>query len=91
PYEGPRVHEQVQGSGETVSYQVTLEPTRRQWVFALDMPWRWSLSRTFMGPQQQLARSRTIDQRVSYEAESYLDYRTEVALTERAHEWYLQV
>ncbi len=88
PYEGPRVHEQVRGTGDPVRYQVTLEPTRQQWVFALDMPWEWTLSRTFMGPQQQLARSRTIDQRVAYDVLSYLDYRTEVELTQRAKHFY---
>ena len=77
PFEGPRVHEQVTGSGETIAYQITMEPTRQPWVFALDMPWSWNLPRTFMGPQQQLARARPIDQRIAYEAESYLDYRTE--------------
>jgi hypothetical protein len=41
-----------------------------------------------MGPQQQLARARTIDQRVAYEAESYIDYRTEVELTEQARQFY---
>jgi len=76
PFQGPRVHEQVSGSGET---------------FALDMPWSWSLPRTFMGPQQQLARYRPIDQRVSYEGESYLKYRTDVALTDFARRWYQRV
>lgn len=88
PFEGPRVHEQVTTNGKPVEYQVTLEPTRQHWVFALDMPWTWSLPRTFMGPQQQLARSRPIDQRVAYEAVSHLDYRTDVDLTEYARNWY---
>jgi transglutaminase-like putative cysteine protease len=91
PFEGPRVHEQISGMGDPVSYEVTLEPTRQQWVFALDMPWSWTLPRTFMGPQQQLARSRPIDQRVAYEAMSYLNYRTEVDLTEFARRWYQRV
>jgi transglutaminase-like putative cysteine protease len=91
PFEGPRVHEQVVGSGDPVSYQITLEPTRQQWVFALDMPWSWTLPRTFMGPQQQLARARPIDQRVAYEAVSYLKYRTDVALTNRAHSFYERI
>jgi transglutaminase-like putative cysteine protease len=91
PFDGARVHEQVFGSGEVVEYQITLEPTRQQWVFALDMPWSWTLPRTFMGPQQQLARNRPIDRRVSYEAASYLDYRTEVDLTDYARSWYERV
>jgi hypothetical protein len=44
-----------------------------------------------MGPQQQLARSRPIDQRVAYEAVSYLDYRTDVELTDFARSFYERV
>jgi len=91
PFRGARVHEQVVTNGRQVNYEITLEPTRQQWVFALDMPWSWSLPRTFMGPQQQLARSRPIDQRVAYEAVSYLDYRTDVELTGFARTFYQRV
>ena len=91
PFRGPRVHEQVVNSGNPVEYEVTLEPTRQPWVFALDMPWSWNLERTFMGPQQQLARSRPIDQRIAYEAVSYLDYRTDVDLTDFARSFYLRI
>jgi len=88
PFRGARVHEQVVNSGRPVEYTITLEPTRQQWVFALDMPWNWTLERTFMGRQQQLIRARPIDQRVAYEAVSYLDYRTDVDLTEFARSFY---
>ncbi|NNF41349.1 MAG: DUF3488 domain-containing transglutaminase family protein [Woeseiaceae bacterium] len=88
PYEGPRVHEQVSGQGQPVRYEITLEATRQPWVFALDMPWNWTLERTFMGPQQQLARAQPIDQRIVYEAESYLDFTTDVNLTRYARSWY---
>lgn len=80
PNEGPfGVIENVSPSGAPVTYQVTLEPTRQQWVFALDMPWSWSERDFFIGPQKQLARSRPIDQRIAYEATSYLEYRTNVS------------
>jgi transglutaminase-like putative cysteine protease len=72
--------EKITGSGELVSYHVALEPTRQQWVFALDMPVDWSLDRTFMGPQQQLARVQPIDQRIVYSAKSYVEYQTELDL-----------
>ena len=88
PYEGPRVHEKVSGQGDPIGYQITLEPTRQQWIFALDMPWTWTLESTFMGPQQQLARSRPIDQRIAYDAVSYLDFKTDVDLTPYARSWY---
>ncbi len=86
-----RALEQVVYSGNPVEYSVTIEPTRQIWVFALDMPESWNLSRTFMGPQQQLARSIPIDQRTVYDAVSYLDYRTDVDLGDAARGFYTQV
>lgn len=91
PYEGPRIHEKVSGRGEPIEYQITLEPTRQPWIFALDMPWSWSLEKTFMGPQQQLAHARPIDQRIAYKAVSYLDYTTDVGLTDYARSWYQRI
>lgn len=79
PNEGPfGVVERVIPSGDSVSYQITLEPTHQPWIFALDMPWTWSERNFFMGPQKQLARSRPVDQRLAYKATSYLEYRTDV-------------
>lgn len=91
PFHGARVHEQVVNVGRPVEYEITLEPTRQPWVFALDIPWEWDLPRTFMGPHQQLARARPIDQRLAYNAISYLDYRTDVELTDYARGFYLRV
>ena len=93
PFDGARVHENVVYGGRPVEYQITMEPTRQPWVFALDMPLSSSvtLPRTFMGPQQQLARARPIDQRISYEATSYLDYRTDVHLTQFARSFYERI
>ncbi len=91
PFEGPRVQEEVSAEGDPIGYQITLEPTRQQWVFALDMPWSWTLEKTFMGPQQQLARSRPIDQRIAYEAVSYLKISTDVDLTDYARSWYQHI
>ncbi|MDH3719089.1 MAG: DUF3488 and transglutaminase-like domain-containing protein, partial [Planctomycetota bacterium] len=90
-FEGPGVHEQISGEGRPIAYQVTLEPTRQRWVFALDMPWTWTLDGAFMGRQQQLARLRPVDQRVAYDVVSYPDYRTTVNLTDYARRWYLRV
>jgi transglutaminase-like putative cysteine protease len=90
PSIGQRASEQITGSGDLVSYQITLEPTRQQWVFALDMPSTWSLRQTFMGPQQQLARVHPIEQRVIYQAESYVEYRTDIELSRSARSRYLR-
>ncbi len=91
PYEGPRVHEKVTVQGEPISYEITLEPTRQPWIFALDMPWSWTLERTFMGPQHQLARALPVDQRIAYQAVSYPQFETNVELTESARAWYQQI
>ncbi len=80
--------QEIRVAGAPISYEVTLEPTRQQWVFALDMPLNWSLSQTFMGPQQQLARSVPIDQRTAYEVISYSDYRVETDLNAMYRDWY---
>jgi transglutaminase-like putative cysteine protease len=77
--------------GDAVRYRVTLEPTRQQWVFALDIPYHVSLPRTFMGPQQQLARAQPIDQRVAYDAVSYTDYRTDLAMSNVYRNWYVSL
>jgi len=81
-------HRKIEFLGDPVSYEITLEPTRQQWVFALDMPSEWSLAKAFMGPQQQLARSIPIDQRVVYEAVSYTDYRVETDIASLYRDWY---
>lgn len=83
-----RARDRIEFLGEPVSYQVTLEPTGQQWVFALDVPSQWSLERTFMGPQLQLARPQPIDQRIAYEAVSYPRYRVDRDLGRMPRNWY---
>ncbi len=80
--------DQIVTAGDPVSYEITLEPTRQQWVFALDMPVSWTLAKTFMGPQQQLARPNPIDQRVAYKAVSHPEYRVESDLPQIYRNWY---
>lgn len=66
-------------SGDPVAYTITMEPTRQHWVFALEIPYNWSLGRTItMGSQHQLARIQPIDQRIVYDAVSYTEYQTNV-------------
>lgn len=79
---------QIEPRGEPVTYEITLEPTQQQWLFALDLPVSWSLARTFMAPQQQLARSTPIDQRVAYQVTSYTDYRVGRKLSSLYRNWY---
>src|SRR5690606_23265985 len=84
-----RAKEEIEVSGDPVSYRVTLEPTRQQWAFALDIPYQWSLDKAFMGPQQQLMRVQPIDRRVAYDAVSYPEYKTNLGLTPFGKRWYL--
>ncbi len=80
--------DQIEVRGDPIDYEVTLEPTRQQWVFALDMPMQWSLPQTFMGPFQELARSIPIDQRVSYKVTSYASFRVGRELSDLYRRWY---
>ena len=82
---------EVQYLGDPVRYRITLEPTRQQWVFALDMPYGWDLPRTQLVQNQQLARIRPIDQRVAYSAISYPRYRSGQSLREPFRNWFLSV
>jgi transglutaminase-like putative cysteine protease len=91
----PRIDNNAKGEilaqGEAVSYEITLEPTRQQWVFALELPTDWTLPRTFMGPQQQLAHVTPIEQRISYKVVSYPDYVLQSDLSSLEHRWYTSV
>jgi len=68
----------IEYMGESVSYKITLEPTRQHWIFALDIPSNWDRdrdrNRVYMGGQQQLTRMQPVDQRITYNAESHTDY-----------------
>ena len=82
---------QISVRGDPVSYEVTMEPTRQQWIFAMEMPTDWTLERTFMGPQQQLSSVAPIEQRVAYKVVSYPDYVLQSGLTSLARQWYTSV
>ena len=81
----------IQVAGDPVDYTITLEPSNQQWVFALDVPYQWDLSGTSMGRDQQLSRAHPIDQRISYSATSYIDYRAEVEIADFFKSWYLDL
>src|SRR5210317_2243670 len=91
PSISPRALDEIEVTGEPVDYDVTLEPTRQQWVFALDVPTQWSLSQTFMGPHQQLARSVPIEQRVAYKVRSHTNYRISATLSDLFRGWYVSL
>jgi transglutaminase-like putative cysteine protease len=70
--------------GAPTSYHVTLEPSGRNWAFALDMPREWSGDLSLrMGSDYQLGmlggpRSRRLDYRVT----SHVEYRAREPLSE---------
>jgi len=74
-----------------VSYEITLEPTRQQWIFALEMPQDWSIERAFMGPQQQLVHVTPIEQRVAYKVVSYTDHVVQTDLQAIYRKWYTKI
>jgi len=91
PSFGYRATWPVEFIGEPVAYQVTLEPTSQQWVYALDVPYKWSLDQTDIGRQQQLVRRQPIDRRVSFHAVSYPRYRLDPARERRRNDYFLQL
>lgn len=80
PISTGNANRQVEFYGAPVRYQITMEPTRQHWVYALDIVSEWSLNKTIVGQQHQLARTRPIDQRVIYNAVSYPKFRLNPAL-----------
>lgn len=83
--------DKISPNGDAVRYSVTLEPTGQQWVFALDIPFTWDLPKTRMGRQQQLSRDFPIDQRLSYDATSFLDYTVDIEMRDSLPNWYLDL
>jgi protein-glutamine gamma-glutamyltransferase len=83
---GERVADTIEYRGEPIRYHVMLEPTGRNWAFALDMPESWSRDRGLrMASDYQLgtffggSRTRVLD----YEVTSYVDYSAREPLTPR--------
>jgi transglutaminase-like putative cysteine protease len=81
---GRRVDATIEYRGEPTSYRVTLEPTGRNWAFALDMPRPPEDGSLSMGSDYQLRlpfggpRQRRLDYRVT----SHVDYRAREPLTD---------
>ena len=88
PALGSGARSEIEVFGDPIRYQVTMEPTRRQWVFALDIPFQWDLERTYMGREQQLSRIQPIDQRIAYRVVSYPDFRLNGVINDRTKKYY---
>ena len=88
PALGSRARSEIEVVGDPIRYQVTMEPTRRQWVFALDIPFQWGLERTYMGREQKLSRIQPIDQRIAYSAVSYPVFRLNGVISDSRKNYY---
>ncbi|MBT8084386.1 MAG: DUF3488 and DUF4129 domain-containing transglutaminase family protein [Woeseia sp.] len=83
-----RARDRIEPIGDPVSYTVTLEPTRQHWILALDIPFSWTSKDVFMGPQQQLTRTKPIDQRLIYKGVSYPEFFVDRDAGRLPLDWY---
>lgn len=66
--------------GRPIRHQVTLEPSGRRWLFALEhpaMPPRLYRNPTDIAPDMQPLAARPINERIRYDAASYIDFELE--------------
>jgi protein-glutamine gamma-glutamyltransferase len=62
--------------GEPLNYTVTMEPSGKPWIFALEMPTLLPSGARLLGDLQPVS-ERAITQRLRYQATSHLDFRME--------------
>ncbi len=77
----PMQSQDVSGTGETYRYRITLEPSQRSWLFALDMPITWSDQVVVSNYDFQLLARRPITALTSFELQSATRYRTSLTLS----------
>ena len=63
--------QEVEYIGDPVDYQITLEPTDRPWILALDMPAEWPAREAFRSYNFQLVAPRRLTEVASYRLRSY--------------------
>ncbi|MBO6555705.1 MAG: DUF3488 domain-containing transglutaminase family protein [Pseudomonadales bacterium] len=68
--------------GEPIRYSVILEPTNQNWIFSLTLPEPTDEERLGLVRDFRFYSFQEIRARFQYELTSYLDHRTDVALTE---------
>lgn len=65
----------LEALGDTVDYEIVLEPHRRRWIFALDLPVTVPPD-TSVTVDHQLLATKDIESRTTYRLRSITDYRT---------------
>ncbi len=74
----------IEFSGTAIDYTLTLEPHRRSWLFALEMPARIGFpTGAVLGRDGELLASKPLNERLQYSLRSYPEYRFETTLGER--------
>ncbi len=72
---------QLETRGQPTRYTMTLLPTKRRWLFALDLPRRWDLSQVNLGPEQQLLATNPVRRLTRVQIESYTDFQIKQPLS----------
>jgi len=85
--EAPR-HDAVTQSEDVVDYEVTLEPSDRRWLMALDVP-LGAPDNAARGADMSLVAAKPIDQLMRYRASSALRYQLAVQIGDRERMRYL--
>lgn len=70
-------------AGRALRQQITLEPSGKRWLFALDVPAalpQLEANPVAASPELELSAARPIDERVRYDVTSYLSYRVQPKL-----------
>lgn len=70
----PTIAHRIEASGDPVSYEITLEPHSRRWLFALDLPAK-APPRAVVSSDYQLYSVAPVNLRTRYEMTSYLNAR----------------
>jgi transglutaminase-like putative cysteine protease len=77
--------------GEAVRYRVTLEPTQRNWIFALDTVDRSPAPDMLMALDRQLSRAEAVTDVLSYDASSHLQTRASGPLSPQGRRFETQL
>jgi len=75
----------VESIGEVVEYEITLEPSDRRWLLALDVPLA-APDNAVRGADMSLVSDKPVDQLLRYRARSTLRYRLDAQLGARERE-----
>ncbi|HZP10922.1 MAG TPA: DUF3488 domain-containing protein, partial [Nevskiaceae bacterium] len=82
----------VEKVGGFILYEVTLEPNRQPWLFALDTVNPNALPpRSHLNGFGLLLSAEAVRERISYTLQSYTDYRLQAQLDESQRPWLLQL